>query len=115
MVMAIKPAPSDLSRAKLAEAISKRDECERKLIAARDAAERARRSRWSAMNKLDALRQTREEACAAQELGTTFIASVLAGQPCGVATLERPASTRDEDALEGEIATWATTQAECDG
>jgi len=40
---------------------------------------------------------------------------VAAGQPCGVDVLERSStSTRDEDALEKEIATWAQTQGECD-
>ena len=42
------------------------------------------------------------------------MASLAAGEACDIAVLERPASTRDEDALEREIALWAKTQAECE-
>jgi hypothetical protein len=106
--------PRSPARAQLAEAIAARDDLERQLAAARDAVEQAQHRKWAAQDKLDALRAQRAKELAARSLGGAFIASVLAGQPCGIDVLERPASTREEDALEREIVTWQETQSECE-
>jgi len=108
-----KPTPPDPARATLAEAIARRNELARQLDASRDAAERAAHSRWAAMGRLDALRQAKAEAAAAQSAGTRFIASVAAGEPCGIDVLERQVSPADLDAAEREIEVWTRTQSEC--
>jgi hypothetical protein len=107
------PAARSPERAALAEDIARRDDIERKLATAKDATEQARAKRWAAEERLEALQKQKAEASAAQSLGAKFLASVEAGQPCGVDVLERPGTTREEDALEREIELWAETQAEC--
>jgi hypothetical protein len=103
-----------LARAKLAEVIAARDGIERKIAIARDAVEQARAKKWAAEERLESLQKQKAESSAAHSPGDIFMASLAAGEACDVAVLERPASTRDEDALEREIALWAKTQAECE-
>jgi len=108
------PPPRNPSRVALAAAIAHRDGAERELAVAREAVRQARGKRFKAQDRLDTLRAAREEDAAAQSLGAVFIASIAAGEACGLADLEPASTRRDEDDLEHEIETWTQTQAACE-
>jgi hypothetical protein len=108
------PPPRSPERVALAAAIAHRDGAERELAVAREAVRQARGKRFKAQDRLDTLREAREEDAASQSLGAVFIASIAAGEACGLADLEPASTRRDEDDLEHEIETWTQTQAACE-
>jgi len=111
----IKPiSDRDPARAKLASAIALEAGARRDLQMAEEAARLAEARHWEAQSKLDELRKA--VAAPGGALAADFIASVGAGDPCGVAVLERSSiEARSKiSAVENEFSIWDQTREECD-
>jgi hypothetical protein len=111
-VINMKPAP-DQNRKALAAAIALHAGAKRDLRVADDAASLAAQRCWQAQAQLDELRKVAEPK---GSLAAGFIASVSAGEPCGVAVLERSSieSRSKILAAENEFSVWNQTREECD-
>jgi hypothetical protein len=111
----MKPLPDrDPARAKLAAAIALEAGARRDLQVAEQAAELAARRYYEAQSKLDELRN--EPPAPSVAFADAFTASIAAGNPCNVATLERSsvAAGAKMTAAENEVAVWDETRRECD-
>jgi hypothetical protein len=105
----------DPSRAALAEAIATASEAQRELQAAEDAALMARDRLWEAKRKLEEIREAKADESSASHFAASFIASVAAGAPCDVLTLEDPAtaSRANEETAAHEVDVWKRTRESC--
>jgi hypothetical protein len=111
----LKPLPDrDPARATLAAAIALEAGARRDLQVAEQAAELAASRYYEAQSKLDELRN--EPPAPSGAFADAFTASIAAGNPCNVATLERSsvAAGAKMTAAENEAAVWDETRRECD-
>src|ERR1700720_1890494 len=106
----MKPLPDrDPARAKWAAAIALEAGARRDLQVAEQAAQLAASRHWEAQSKLDELHKI--VAAPSGALADTFAASVSAGNPCDVATLERSSvdARAKLSAAENNVRVWEQT------
>jgi hypothetical protein len=111
----MKPLPDrDPARSKLAAAIALEAGARRDLQVAGQAAELAASRYYEAQSKLDELRN--EPPGPSGAFADAFTASIAAGNPCNVATLERSsvAAGAKIAAAENDARVWDETRRECD-
>jgi hypothetical protein len=108
----MKPAP-DQNRKALAAAIALHAGAKRDARVADEAASLAAQKCWEAQSRLEKLGEGAEPSGA---LADTFAASVAAGNPCNVATLEcsSVAAGAKIAAAENDFNVWDQTRRECD-
>jgi hypothetical protein len=111
----MKPLPDrDPARAKLASAIALHAGAVRDLQIAEQAAALAAERCWRAQAQLDELHKV--VAAPSGALADEFIASIAAGNPCNVATLERSsvAAGAKISAAENDVRVWDETRRGCE-
>ena len=111
----LNPLPDrDPARSKLASAIALEAGARRDLKVAEEAASLAAERCWDAQSKLDELRN--EPPAPSGAFAAEFTASIVTGNPCTSATLERAsvASGAKLAAAENEAAVWNETRQECE-
>ncbi len=104
----------DPARVALANAIASESGARRDLQVAEQAAELAAERCWEAQSRIDELRKVVAAPSGAR--AAEFIASVGAGNPCNVATLERSsvAAGAQIAAAENDARVWEEPRRECD-